>query len=90
MAIESSDLRGWISRCPVIAILRGIRPDEVESIGDALEEAGVTIVEVPLNSPDPFRSIGTLARVFGDRMLVGAGTLTDPAQVTEVANAGEG
>lgn len=88
MAIESSDLRGWISRSPVIAILRGIRPDEVESIGDALEEAGVTIVEVPLNSPDPFRSIGTLARVFGDRMLIGAGTLTDPAQVAEVASAG--
>ncbi|RZU43197.1 2-dehydro-3-deoxy-6-phosphogalactonate aldolase [Edaphobacter modestus] len=88
MAIESSDLRGWISRCPVIAILRGIRPDEAEFIGDALEEAGVTIVEVPLNSPDPFQSIGTLARVFGDRMLIGAGTLTDPAQVTEVARAG--
>lgn len=88
MEIESSDLRGWISRCPVIAILRGIGPDEAESIGNALEEAGVTIVEVPLNSPDPLQSIGTLARVFGDRMLIGAGTLTDPAQVTEVASAG--
>jgi 2-dehydro-3-deoxyphosphogalactonate aldolase len=53
-----------------------------------LEEAGVTIVEVPLNSPDPLQSIGTLARAFGTRMLVGAGTLTDPAQVTEVASAG--
>ena len=88
MEIVSSDLRGWISRCSVIAILRGIRPDEVESIGNALEEAGVSIVEVPLNSPDPFQSIGILARVFGDRMLIGAGTLTDPAQVTEVARAG--
>jgi len=84
----TSDLRGWISRCSVIAILRGIRPNEVESIGNALEEAGVSIIEVPLNSPDPLQSIGILARVFGDRMLVGAGTLTDPAQVTEVARAG--
>lgn len=88
MEIESADLRRWISRCPVIAILRGIRPDEAESIGDALEQAGVAIVEVPLNSPDPFHSIETLAHVFGDRMLIGAGTLTDPVQVTEVARAG--
>jgi 2-dehydro-3-deoxyphosphogalactonate aldolase len=88
LEIENSDFAGWISRCPVIAILRGIKPDEVESIGEALEEAGVTIVEVPLNSPDPFESIGTLARVFGDRMLVGAGTLTAPAQVAEVACVG--
>lgn len=88
METVTSDLRGWISRCSVIAILRGIRPNEVESIGNALEEAGVSIIEVPLNSPDPLQSIGILARVFGDRMLVGAGTLTDPAQVTEVARAG--
>lgn len=88
MVMGSSDLGGWLSRCPVIAILRGIRPDEAESIGSALEEAGVTIVEVPLNSPDPLQSIETLAGVFGDRILVGAGTLTDPAQVTDVARAG--
>lgn len=88
LAVESNDLKGWISRCPVIAILRGIRPDEAESIGNALEEAGVTIVEVPLNSPDPLRSIETLAHVFGDRMLIGAGTLTDPVQVPEVADVG--
>jgi 2-dehydro-3-deoxyphosphogalactonate aldolase len=88
MVIGSSDLKGWLSRCPVIAILRGIRPDEAVSIVAALEEAGVLVVEVPLNSPDPFQSIGTLARVFGDRMLVGAGTLTDHAQVTEVERAG--
>ncbi|WP_334269461.1 2-dehydro-3-deoxy-6-phosphogalactonate aldolase [Edaphobacter sp. HDX4] len=88
MEIDSGGLRGWISRCPLIAILRGIRPNEVESIGAALEEAGIAIVEVPLNSPDPLQSIGTLARAFGNRMLVGAGTLTDPAQVTEVARAG--
>jgi 2-dehydro-3-deoxyphosphogalactonate aldolase len=84
----SDTLREWISRCPVIAILRGIRPDEAESIGRALDEAGIAIVEVPLNSPDPFRSIETLARIFGDRMLVGGGTLTDPSQITTLARAG--
>ena len=88
MEIENTDLRTWIRTCPVIAILRGIRPDEAESIGYALEEAGIKIVEVPLNSPDPLKSIATLARVFGDRMLVGAGTLTDVAQVADVAAAG--
>ncbi len=88
MEIDSIDLKRYLSRCPVIAILRGIEPDEVESIGEALEQSGVTIVEVPLNSPHPLRSIATLARIFGDRMLVGAGTLTDPAQVAEVARAG--
>ena len=88
MDIENSALRGWISRCPVIAILRGIKPDEAEPIAEALEEAGVAIVEVPLNSPDPLQSIEKLARVFGDRMLIGAGTLTDSVQVEEVARAG--
>jgi 2-dehydro-3-deoxyphosphogalactonate aldolase len=61
---------------------------EVESIGHALEDAGVRIVEVPFNSPDPLQSIATLSRVFGDRMLVGAGTLTDPKQVAQVIDAG--
>lgn len=88
MAVDTVEMRAWMERCPLIAILRGIRPEEAESIGDALEEAGVRIVEVPLNSPDPFQSIATLARTFGDRMLVGAGTLTSAAQVAQVADAG--
>lgn len=75
-------------QCPVIAILRGIRPDEAEAIGSALYEAGIRVVEVPLNSPNPLESIATLARIFGERMLVGAGTLTDAAQVGDVAGAG--
>jgi 2-dehydro-3-deoxyphosphogalactonate aldolase len=68
--------------------LRGIKPEEAESICAALEEAGIVIVEVPLNSPNPLSSIAILSRVFGDRMLIGAGTLTDPRQVAEVAAAG--
>jgi 2-dehydro-3-deoxyphosphogalactonate aldolase len=82
------DLKSWLERCPIIAILRGIRPHEAESIGSALERAGISIVEVPLNSPDPLESISILSRAFGSRMLVGAGTLTDPKQVAEVAGAG--
>ncbi len=60
----------------------------MESIGFALERAGVRIVEVPLNSPNPLESIAILARTFGQRMLVGAGTLTRPSQVDDVAAAG--
>lgn len=82
------DLRAWIKRCPLIAILRGIQPGEAESIGSALEAAGVCIVEVPLNSPSPFESISILSQAFGDRMLVGAGTLTASSQVADVAAAG--
>ena len=82
------ELSNWLQRCPLIAILRGVLPAEVESIGAALERAGVCIVEVPLNSPQPFESISILSRSFGARMLVGAGTLTDPSQVAQVAAAG--
>lgn len=82
------DLSSYLSRCPLIAILRGVRPDEVEPICAALEAAGIAIVEVPLNSPDPLASIRRLAARFGERMLIGAGTVTTPAQVTEIASAG--
>ncbi len=82
------DVRAWLERCPLVAILRGIQPAEAEAIGFALERAGISIVEVPLNSPSPLDSIAILSRIFGDRMLVGAGTLTKPSQVGEVAAAG--
>jgi len=88
LAIGIEDMKVWIARCPIIAILRGIKPAEVEAIGNALEEAGIRIVEVPLNSPNPLESIGILSHVFGERMLVGAGTLTDPTQVAQIKNAG--
>ncbi|HEX2917826.1 MAG TPA: 2-dehydro-3-deoxy-6-phosphogalactonate aldolase [Edaphobacter sp.] len=88
MAKENTELKSWLKECPVIAILRGIRPEEAEAIGNALYEAGIRIVEVPLNSPNPSESISTLARIFGDRMLVGAGTLTEVAQVADVARVG--
>src|ERR1700721_4836938 len=77
-----------MQRGPIVAILRGIKPEEAESICTALEKAGSVIVEVPLNSPNALSSISILSRVFGNRLLIGAGTLTDPKQVREVAAAG--
>jgi 2-dehydro-3-deoxyphosphogalactonate aldolase len=82
------DLNLWLRKCPIVAILRGIKSEEAESICTALEQAGIVIVEVPLNSPNALSSIAILSRIFGDRMLIGAGTLTDPKQVAEVAAAG--
>lgn len=80
-------LTGWLARCPLVAILRGIRPEEAGDIGAALVEAGITTLEVPLNSPDPMRSIATLARAL-PQALVGAGTVIDPADAARVADAG--
>lgn len=82
------DIRSLLTACPLVAILRGIRPEEAEAIGDVLVQAGLGIIEVPLNSPDPFDSITRLARRFGTRVLVGAGTVMRPADVDRVADAG--
>jgi 2-dehydro-3-deoxyphosphogalactonate aldolase len=81
-------LTGWLERCPLIAILRGVKPDEVLAIGEALERQGIAIVEVPLNSPQPMESIRRLARAFGEQLLIGAGTVMTAAQVAEIADAG--
>lgn len=74
--------------CPLAAILRGLTPAEAPAIGDALVEAGFTLVEVPLNSPDPFASIALLAERLRGRALVGAGTVLKVEQVAQVAAAG--
>ena len=76
------------AQCPLIAILRGVKPDEVEGIGDALADAGFTLIEVPLNSPDPIDSIARLARRLAGRAMVGAGTVLREAEVASVAEAG--
>jgi len=81
-------LNDWLARCGLISILRGVKPEEVEAIAAALEAAGIAIVEVPLNSPQPLESIARLARGFGARLLIGAGTVMTPGQVREIAAAG--
>lgn len=75
-------------RCPLIAILRGVKPDEVEAIGDALVDAGFTLIEVPMNSPDPLDSIARLARRFEGRAVIGAGTVLTEGQVEQVRTVG--
>jgi 2-dehydro-3-deoxyphosphogalactonate aldolase len=82
------ELSHWLTQCPLIAILRGVTPDEVTAVGEALARERIVIVEVPLNSPQPVDSIGRLARAFGDRLLIGAGTVMTTAQVSEIAAAG--
>ena len=82
------DFRRYFAECPLIAIIRGVTPADACDTANALFEAGIRIIEVPLNSPEPFRSIEAIANAFGDRTLVGAGTVLDPADVAMVADAG--
>jgi 2-dehydro-3-deoxyphosphogalactonate aldolase len=86
MKIEA--LGAWLKRWPLVAILRGIKPGDALDIGTMLVETGFTIIEVPLNSPEPYASIVRLAKRLGDKALVGAGTVTDWEQVTKIADAG--
>jgi 2-dehydro-3-deoxyphosphogalactonate aldolase len=81
-------LRRYIDECPLVAIIRGVTPDDAEAIGDAITEGGMRIIEVPLNSPDALNSIERLAKKFGERVLVGAGTVLKPEEVSRVRNAG--
>jgi 2-dehydro-3-deoxyphosphogalactonate aldolase len=78
----------YLDECPLIAILRGVTPSEAEAIGEAIYECGIRIIEVPLNSPDPLRSIELLSAKFGERMLVGAGTVLSVEQISQVKDSG--
>lgn len=78
----------WMQPLPLVAILRGLTPQEAPAIGAALADAGFHLLEVPLNSPQPLHSIELLARQLGDRCLVGAGTVLTTGQVQDVASAG--
>ena len=86
--LSTSSFLQAIQRQRLVAILRGVRPDEVLAVVEALAGEGVRIVEVPLNSPAPLRSIEAVARAYGDEVTVGAGTVLDAASVDAVAAAG--
>jgi 2-dehydro-3-deoxyphosphogalactonate aldolase len=81
-------LHRYLGQCPLVAIIRGVTPADAEAIGDAIYEGGIRIIEVPLNSPEPLKSIELLAKRFGDRVLVGAGTVLDPADVQRIKDIG--
>ncbi|QFU16516.1 2-dehydro-3-deoxy-6-phosphogalactonate aldolase [Microvirga thermotolerans] len=80
--------RDYLSDLPLIAILRGLKPEDAEAVGHVLVEAGFRIIEVPLNSPDPFRSIAILAKALPQEVLIGAGTVLDPEKVDGVRDVG--
>lgn len=81
-------LKPWLEPLPLVAILRGIRPDEAANVCRVLAEEGFRIMEVPLNSPRPVDSIRVIAQALGPDFLVGAGTVMHPSQVDDIAAAG--
>jgi len=83
-----SELAGRLAPLPLVAILRGVEPEDAPPVGEALLEAGFVAIEVPLNSPEPFASIRALAETVGGRALIGAGTVLASGQVARVADAG--
>lgn len=72
----------------IVAILRGLPPDAALAVAGALIDSGIDRIEVPLNSPDPLTSIARIAAAFGDRALIGAGTVLSPDEVAQVQAAG--
>lgn len=84
----AEEFRFYLSQCPLVAIIRGVTPEDAVAVGEAIFAAGIRIIEVPLNSPDPIASIERLAARLGDRALIGAGTVLDPEDVARVREAG--
>ncbi|MBU1385576.1 MAG: 2-dehydro-3-deoxy-6-phosphogalactonate aldolase [Alphaproteobacteria bacterium] len=84
----TADIIARLDALPLVAILRGLKPDEAVEVGEALLAAGLNCLEVPLNSPQPLESIRRLRAALGDRAVVGAGTVLTPVAVHEVAAAG--
>jgi len=82
-----SNLNRALDELPLVAILRGLTPQQAPAVGDALFAAGFRVLEVPLNSPEPLKSIELLARRFPDGV-IGAGTVLASGHVRDVVNAG--
>jgi 2-dehydro-3-deoxyphosphogalactonate aldolase len=83
-----AEFREAFAACPIVAILRGVRPDEAVAVTEALVAEGIRIIEVPLNSPEPLHSIEQLAKSFAGRAVIGAGTVLRTEDVAAVAAAG--
>lgn len=83
-----TDLDQALDQLPLIAILRGLEPEQALAVGNILIDAGFRTIEVPLNSPQPFESIKRLADAFGDRAIIGAGTVLRANDIGSVAKAG--
>ncbi|MGI9345851.1 MAG: 2-dehydro-3-deoxy-6-phosphogalactonate aldolase [Gammaproteobacteria bacterium] len=81
-------LNTFLDEMPVVAVLRYVRPEEVTDIGQALYQAGIRVIEVPLNSPDPFTSISKLKQSLGDESVVGAGTVLTTNEVDQLVDTG--
>lgn len=77
-----------LDACGIIAILRGVSPNEVVAVSQGLYEAGVRVVEVPLNSPEPFKSVELLSQAFAGRLIIGAGTVLNVEDVDLLKAAG--
>ena len=78
------DFQRYFAELPLVAIIRGVSPEDAQATAAAIFEAGIRIIEVPLNSPQPFDSIRIIADAFGDRALVGAGTVLTTDNVKRV------
>lgn len=81
-------IRAWLDTLPLVAILRGVRPDEALDVGHALRDAAFRVIEVPMNSPEPLESIRQLSSAFGEHCLIGAGTVLRTEHVAQIAAAG--
>jgi 2-dehydro-3-deoxyphosphogalactonate aldolase len=84
----AEDFRRYFAECALIAIIRGVTPEDAEATAQAIFEGGIRIIEVPLNSPQPFDSIQIIAEALGDRALIGAGTVLDSDDVRRVQDVG--
>jgi 2-dehydro-3-deoxyphosphogalactonate aldolase len=83
-----ADFTRYLGASPLVAIIRGVTPEDVVAVGEAILSGGIHIIEVPLNSPHPFESIDRLSKAMGDRALIGAGTVLDTLSAARVKDAG--
>ncbi len=88
MRPDQNTFNDWLTAMPLVAILRGVGPEEAVAVTTAVLDAGIRIIEIPLNSPDPFASIAAVASHCGTQALIGAGTVTDTADVGRLRDAG--